>query len=326
MTELFRPTSPCEREAYRAFRWRMLRQPWNQAADPPDSRQEQQSEHVALRCASGEIIGCGRVRLIAPGQAQIQAMAVAPQVQRRGLGQRMLRYLEQRACGRGAERCVIHARASALDFYIKAGYAISGPGTTLFGEIPHLWLEKKFALDDFSAYGLTRRAARDQDAARVSELVFSTLAEYGLSPELQGIDQDLHRLEMSYREGFFDLLLNAQEQLVGTLAILRISPSCGELRRMYLAPQVRGQGLGRACLGRALSWARRTGLEQLELETASVLQQALGLYRWAGFTPIEGTCITSRCDQRLGLDLQAQGALLEGRHPPETPQPNRAQS
>ena len=64
---------------------------------------------------------------------------------------------------------------------------------------------------------------------------------------------------------------------------LRIAPDYGEVKRMYVAPQARGQGLGRAILERLESEARRNGLRVMRLEKGSRQAEALGLYRSAGY-------------------------------------------
>jgi len=60
----------------------------------------------------------------------------------------------------------------------------------------------------------------------------------------------------------------------------------GELKRMYVAPDVRGQGIGRALLYRLETEGRPLGLACLVLETGTRQAEALALYRRAGFTAI----------------------------------------
>ena len=60
----------------------------------------------------------------------------------------------------------------------------------------------------------------------------------------------------------------------------------GELKRMYVARDLRGKGIGRALLDRLESEARLLGLDRLVLETGIRSPQALALYRAAGFVGI----------------------------------------
>ena len=80
---------------------------------------------------------------------------------------------------------------------------------------------------------------------------------------------------------------------VGCGALRRLSPNehefgpdVGELKRMYVAPEVRGRGIGRALLMRLEGEARALGLTRLVLETGTRQTEALALYRSAGFTEI----------------------------------------
>lgn len=65
-----------------------------------------------------------------------------------------------------------------------------------------------------------------------------------------------------------------------------LGPRVGELKRMYVAPQVRGQGIGKAILARLEAEARALGLARLVLETGTRQTDALAFYSRAGFTEI----------------------------------------
>ena len=58
-----------------------------------------------------------------------------------------------------------------------------------------------------------------------------------------------------------------------------------EIRRMYVDPEARGRGLGRAVLEALEDAARVLGYEALRLETGDRQPEALGLYARAGFEP-----------------------------------------
>jgi putative acetyltransferase len=68
--------------------------------------------------------------------------------------------------------------------------------------------------------------------------------------------------------------------------VREVGPQVGELKRMYVAPEARGLGIGRALLIRLEAEARTLGLERLVLETGTRQTEALALYRRAGFTDI----------------------------------------
>ena len=57
----------------------------------------------------------------------------------------------------------------------------------------------------------------------------------------------------------------------------------GEVKRMYVAPPARGQGLGRAILARIEEQAAREGLRLMRLETGVGQAEAIALYRSCGY-------------------------------------------
>ena len=61
------------------------------------------------------------------------------------------------------------------------------------------------------------------------------------------------------------------------------------LEELYVVPDLRGNGLGRALLEAALDTARGEGAEQMELGTSETDTAARALYESAGFTNREGS-------------------------------------
>jgi putative acetyltransferase len=70
---------------------------------------------------------------------------------------------------------------------------------------------------------------------------------------------------------------------VGSGALLHDPRGFGEIKRMYLTPQSRGQGIGRKILERLIAIADEAGLAPLRLETGNRNLEALSLYRSLGF-------------------------------------------
>jgi DNA-binding MarR family transcriptional regulator/GNAT superfamily N-acetyltransferase len=69
-------------------------------------------------------------------------------------------------------------------------------------------------------------------------------------------------------------------------ALKSISPGVGWLKRMWVAETVRGLGIGRRVLEALEEQARELGLTTLRLETNRTLQEAIRLYRSAGFREV----------------------------------------
>ncbi|HYM67058.1 MAG TPA: GNAT family N-acetyltransferase [Patescibacteria group bacterium] len=93
-------------------------------------------------------------------------------------------------------------------------------------------------------------------------------------------------------------------EAVGCGALRRLDGTTGELKRMYVAPEQRGRGVGRQILARLEAEADGLGIARLVLETGIHQAEAIGLYRAAGFkeTPCWGeyaTSATSVCFEKL---------------------------
>lgn len=153
--------------------------------------------------------------------------------------------------------------------------------------------------------GFVARPATNADGAAVRALVFGVLAEYGLAPDPSGTDTDLDDLEGFYAGagGCFEVLLTPEGELVGCWGLHPRRPGVLELRKMYLRADMRGRGLGRKLLSRALWRAESLGAARIELETARVLREAVGLYTAFGFAPIAGCGEAARCDLAMALEL-----------------------
>ena len=73
---------------------------------------------------------------------------------------------------------------------------------------------------------------------------------------------------------------------VGCGAVKHHPGAPAEIKRMWIAPQARGAGLGRRLLGKLEECARRGGATVAHIETSAVLTEALGLYRSTGWREV----------------------------------------
>lgn len=151
------------------------------------------------------------------------------------------------------------------------------------------------------------RAATNADRAAIESLVFSVLREYGLKPDPSCTDADLCDLEAFYQAagGVFEVLVDASGEVIGTVGLLRVHSATCELRKMYLAREARGKGLGRMLLEHALQRAVELGFRRVQLETASVLREAVALYESRGFSRYAPEHMAARCDAAYYLELDA---------------------
>ena len=152
---------------------------------------------------------------------------------------------------------------------------------------------------------LTLRTARSSDGPRVLNLVDTVLREFGLEIEPDGIDADLNDIELTYlRNGGAFLVLEGKDgSLVGSVGLFREDKTTCQLRKMYLAPTLRGCGLGKYLLHYVIERARESGFKQMTLETSSKLAAANSLYTRFGFHPIKLESPSKRADQAYAIDL-----------------------
>jgi putative acetyltransferase len=150
------------------------------------------------------------------------------------------------------------------------------------------------------------RPADNADCEDITRLVFDVLREYDLKPDPASTDADLQDIKSSYfnQGGTFLVLEEEDGSIVGAYGLYPVEKHTCELRKMYLHKAYRGQGLGKFLMEDALSRAKQLGFKTMVLETASVLKEAIALYKSYGFTEYEPNHMSDRCDQAYLLELE----------------------
>ncbi len=82
------------------------------------------------------------------------------------------------------------------------------------------------------------------------------------------------------------LLAELDGAVAGCIALRKIGPHAGEIKRMYVRPEHRGKGIGRALLDAVLDHAGLAGYTFIRLDSARFMAEAHALYRSAGFREI----------------------------------------
>lgn len=149
------------------------------------------------------------------------------------------------------------------------------------------------------------RPATNADGPAVQAIVFGVLHEFGLQADPATTDADLFDLEGHYsaRGGRFDVLVDDEGTVIGTVGLYAMEPGICELRKMYLRADQRGHGFGRLLLNHALDAARQMNFKEVHLETASVLKDAVAMYERCGFQRYEPEHCAARCDAAYRLEL-----------------------
>jgi len=104
----------------------------------------------------------------------------------------------------------------------------------------------------------------------------------------QSFDKELAGLPGDYAPPDGRLLLaEYQGQLAGCVALHKLDAQVCEMKRLYLRPQFRGKGIGRALTETLITEARSLGYRRMRLDTVEpVMKDAVAMYRRFGFKEI----------------------------------------
>jgi GNAT superfamily N-acetyltransferase len=121
------------------------------------------------------------------------------------------------------------------------------------------------------------------DAIRLISALNSELT--ATFPEPGATHFSLSSAQVADGDGAF-LIAYVNGVAVGCGAIRRLDNTTAELKRMFVAPSLRGQGIGRAIIVALEQEARRLGVSRVVLETGARLDRAMALYEGMGYSRI----------------------------------------
>ena len=115
----------------------------SEQAVPPEEELDEDDATAshAIALFQGQIVGTGRLMRREDATAQIGRMAVDAPWRRKGIGGRILEFLEETARTEGMRRSMLHAQDYVKSFYAAHGYREHGD-TFLDVDTPHIEMRK----------------------------------------------------------------------------------------------------------------------------------------------------------------------------------------
>jgi putative acetyltransferase len=115
--------------------------------------------------------------------------------------------------------------------------------------------------------------------------VIALIAELDAYQDTLYPPESRHYLDLAFLQQsnvFFAVARDPAGRAIGCGAVV-LYPEYGELKRMYVCPRSRGQGIAKTILALLESQAIRSGCKLLKLETGPYQPEALALYASAGY-------------------------------------------
>ncbi|MBW8708909.1 MAG: GNAT family N-acetyltransferase [Alphaproteobacteria bacterium] len=129
------------------------------------------------------------------------------------------------------------------------------------------------------------RSATELTSAAALFRAYAATLPVDLAP--QGFSQELDLLPGVYGPPGGELLLAKRgDHVLGCIALKALAPGVAEIKRLFVRPQARKQGVGKALVTAVLATARRLGYGEIKLDTLPAMERAIALYTAMGFAPV----------------------------------------
>jgi GNAT superfamily N-acetyltransferase len=118
-------------------------------------------------------------------------------------------------------------------------------------------------------------------------LVEAYVATLNLDLDFQDFDTEINSLPIVYGppRGCF-LLAQDQDRFIGCMALRVLAEGICEMKRLYVRPEWRSTGTGRALAQAIIEEAKKLGYERMRLDTLPDMNAARALYQSLGFQPV----------------------------------------
>jgi len=123
-----------------------------------------------------------------------------------------------------------------------------------------------------------------EDLNQVRYLMNKYASSLGLDLRYQCFEKEIEELPGKYAPPTGYLFLAKYGGApTGCIALRRIDDSICEMKRLYVRPDYRGEGIGRRLVESLISKAVELGYDAMKLDTREVMKEAISLYKSVGF-------------------------------------------
>jgi predicted GNAT family N-acyltransferase len=122
------------------LRFSVMREPLGLGFTKEELDKEKSNIHIGA-FEEDELLGCCMLTKVDNDTLQLRQMAVKNNLQRKGIGASILSFAENISRDRGVKKIIMHARDTAVGFYEKFGYKVTGEPFTEIS-LPHRIMEK----------------------------------------------------------------------------------------------------------------------------------------------------------------------------------------
>lgn len=212
---------------------------------------------------------------VLPGVAHFSLLGVDPEIQGAGIGGRLIESVESRARELGMGELALSMASpdvGLMRFYEKRGFRLVESWQWPYTNYVSAIMSRPVSSGARKPSRLSEcvvRAARDEDAAGLIELIGGVWSEYpGCVLDVDGEEPDLRAIRTAFEKkgGAFWCAEDRAGVVVGSAGIVPLKATGRfELKKLYVAKSQRGTGLGSRLLGWAENETRRRGGAVMEL-------------------------------------------------------------
>jgi N-acetylglutamate synthase-like GNAT family acetyltransferase len=128
------------------LRYEILRKPLKLSFDKHELEKEKNDILIGA-FEEDKMLGCCILKKVDKHCVRLRQMAVQNNLQGKGIGASMMNFAENVACDAGYKKIIMHARKTAIGFYEKIGYSVTG-NEFIEVSLPHFVMEKKLRFID----------------------------------------------------------------------------------------------------------------------------------------------------------------------------------